>query len=158
MAELEIGFAFSENLVFTGLEFSTNLEALNYLARQLVNQNYVTDEFPEAVVARELKYPTGLPAEGIKIAIPHADSKYVKHTAIAIGILKKPLQFSAMDDFSKKIDVGIIVMLAMKEPHGQIEMLQKIVALIQNQELIKNICQSDSKENIMNNVLSVLAS
>lgn len=156
--ELGSGFAFSERLVFTGLEFSTDLEALKYLASELVDQNYVTDEFPKAVVAREQKYPTGLPYEGIRIAIPHADSKYVNHTAIAIGILKKPVQFSSMDDFNKKLDVGIIVMLAMKEPHGQIEMLQKIVELIQNQELVKTISESESKEEIVQDVLSVLAS
>ncbi|WP_176557792.1 PTS sugar transporter subunit IIA [Sporolactobacillus terrae] len=154
---MENGFEFSEHLVFTGLEFSTDLEALNFIAYELVKQNYVNDEFPKAVIARELKYPTGLPADGIKIAIPHTDSKYVKHTAIAIGVLKKPVQFSAMDDFSRKIDVEIIVMLAMKEPHGQIEMLQKVIALIQDQQLVKEIAQSDSKKQIVSDILSVLA-
>ena len=61
-----------------------------------------------------------------------------------------------MDDPSITLDVQIVIMLALNEPHGHIEMLQKIISLIQNSEDLKKIIEAKSDEAILEVVKSYL--
>ena len=53
-----------------------------------------------------------------------------------------------MDEPDVMIDVQLVVMLALTLPHGHIEMLQKVVALIQNQDVVKSIVHSSNQKEI----------
>jgi len=139
---------FGEDLIFKDLKFSCNKDLLGFLADALYKQGFVKEEFKEAIIKREGEYPTALPAEGVKIAIPHADHKLVKKAAIAIGILQNPIDFNSMEEPENIIPVNIVIMLALDEPHGHIEMLQKVVKLIKDQEAKQAILKASSKEEI----------
>lgn len=132
-------------LIYRSLNFDNSTEVLSYLADKLKEEGFVKEGYKEGILSREEEYPTGLPAE-IKIAIPHCDHTLVNNAAIAIGILDKSIDFKAMDDPSKSLDVEIVIMLALDEPHGHIEMLQKIIKLIQSSEDLKNILNSKDDE------------
>ncbi|WP_127836792.1 PTS sugar transporter subunit IIA [Clostridium prolinivorans] len=142
--------SFLNDLIFKDLEFSNNMEALEFLASKLYEKGYVKKEYIQAILEREKEYPTGLPSIDIKIAIPHADHTLVNKAALAIGILKNPVGFKAMDAPDKTLDVRIIIMLALNEPHGHIEMLQRIVKLIQNPKVLKEITEVYSTEEVVN--------
>lgn len=135
-------------LIYRGLDFVNKAEVLSHLANKLYEENFVKDGYRQAILDREAEYPTGLPA-AIKIAIPHCDHTLVKDSAIAMGVLKNPVDFQAMDDPSVTLDVQIVIMLALNEPHGHIEMLQKIISLIQNTEDLKLIINSVSDEEVL---------
>ena len=135
-------------LIYRGLDFKNKTEVLNHLANKLYEENFVKDGYRQAILDREAEYPTGLPA-AIKIAIPHCDHTLVKDSAIAMGVLKNSVDFQAMDDPSVTLDVQIVIMLALNEPHGHIEMLQKIISLIQNTEDLKEIIKSVSDEEVL---------
>lgn len=141
---------FAKDLIFKDLEFSSNVEALNFLSSKLYDKGYVKDGYKEAIIDREKEYPTALPSVDIKIAIPHANHTLVNKAAIAIGILKHPVEFSSMEDSDTKLKVQIVIMLALDEPHGHIKMLQNIVKLIQNPDALKAIIKASSIEEIMN--------
>ncbi|HEY8805618.1 MAG TPA: PTS sugar transporter subunit IIA [Clostridium sp.] len=141
---------FEKDLVFRDLEFTNNIEALKFLSSKLYEKGYVKEGYQEAILDREKEYPTALPSVDIKIAIPHANHTLVNKAALAIGILKNPVEFSSMEDADIKLNVQIIIMLALNEPHGHIEMLQKIVKLIQNPEVLKAIIKASSIEEVMN--------
>lgn len=132
-------------LIYRELDFKNKTEVLSHLANKLYEENFVKDGYRQAILDREAEYPTGLPAS-IKIAIPHCDHTLVKDSAIAMGVLKNPVDFQAMDDPSVTLDVQIVIMLALNEPHGHIEMLQKIISLIQNKEDLKAIIKAISDE------------
>jgi len=68
------------------------------------------------------------------VAIPHADICHVNEAAICVAVLKTPAPFRAMDEPDNDVPVSLVIMLALTEAHGHIEMLQRIVKLIQNQE------------------------
>ena len=52
-----------------------------------------------------------------------------------------------MDDPSRDVPVSIIIMLALKEPHGQVEMLQKVIALVKQQDDLRRMLRAaDTKE------------
>ena len=139
---------FGENLIYRDLEFDSSKGVLEFLADSLYKEGFIKEGFKEAIIKREEEYPTAIPAEGPKIAIPHADHKLVKKAAIAIGILKNSIDFHSMEEPENIIPVKIVIMLALDEPHGHIEMLQKIVTLIKNQKAKQAILKASSKEKI----------
>lgn len=135
-------------LVYRDLEFSDKNEVLNFLAEKLYDEKFVKEGYQEAIIKREVEYPTALPAE-IKVAIPHCDHNLVNEPAIAMGVLKNTVDFQAMDDPSMTLGVKIVIMLALNEPHGHITMLQKIIGLIQNTELLNKMIEAESDEFIL---------
>ncbi|WP_028274554.1 PTS sugar transporter subunit IIA [Atopococcus tabaci] len=139
----------NEELVFTNLSFSHKEEALTFLSEQLLEKAYVKEDYPHAILEREKEYPTGLPSQGAGIAIPHANNDLVNETMIAIGVLTDPVVFQSMENPEQDLNISIIVMLAIKEPHGQIEMLQRVVSIIQNAELTRQIADSNDKNEVV---------
>ncbi len=135
-------------LVYRDLDFSDKTEVLEFLANKLYEEKFVKKGYKEAILKRESEYPTALPAE-IKIAIPHCDHTLVNVPAIAMGILNNKVDFQAMDDPEMKLGVQIVIMLALNEPHGHIEMLQKIISLIQNADDLRKILECKSNEEVL---------
>ncbi|WP_373471222.1 PTS sugar transporter subunit IIA [Carnobacterium alterfunditum] len=138
-----------KNLIFPNLEFEKKEDVLNFMSGKLLEYKYVKPGYQKAIIDRENIYPTGLPSLGVNIAIPHADNDLVNKTTIAIGILKKAAKFCSMENIEKELDVQIVMMLAIKEPHGQIEMLQKVVSIIQNDKLTKKITEMTDKDKVL---------
>lgn len=145
-----------DQLIFSNIELTTKEEVISFLADQLLERSIVIEGYKEALLARESIYPTGLPSNGYNIAIPHADYTFVKETTVAVGILKEPVTFKAMDNVEEDLDVSIVIMLAINEPHGQIEMLQRIVGVIQNDELRKNLVETEDKTQSIKELINFL--
>ncbi|MBO8463228.1 MAG: PTS sugar transporter subunit IIA [Firmicutes bacterium] len=143
---------FQEEQVLKLVGFKTKEEVLSEIADTLCQQGIVKETYKEAILNREKEFPTGLNTGGINLAIPHADVAHVNKPAIAIAILDKPVEFQAMDEPEQTIFVQVVVMLALKEAHGHIEMLQKVVGLIQDQELVKQVIELEDKTEICNKI------
>lgn len=122
-------------------------EALDSISSLLHKEDYVKESYIHAIKEREKNFATGLPSEGVGVAIPHASVEHVNNPIIAIGILDKPVSFRMMGNHDEIIKVEIMFMLALNEHHAQIEMLQNLMKLIQNQELLLRIkCSKSTKE------------
>lgn len=67
-----------ESVILSDIEAKTKEQALEIVAQNLVDQNLVKRSFIPAIVQREAEYPTGLPTNGVSVAIPHTDIKHVK--------------------------------------------------------------------------------
>lgn len=134
----------TEDLIFQDLEFSTSEEVLSYLANKLYEKGLVVENYTDAVLAREIEYPTGLPAK-INVAIPHTDSKYVNETSVVVGILNKLVQFKSMENPDNILDIQLVIMLAIKDPNDQIDFLQSVISLIQDERALEKIISSHDK-------------
>jgi len=134
----------TEDLIFQDLEFSTSEEVLSYLANKLYEKGLVVENYTDAVLAREIEYPTGLPAK-INVAIPHTDSKYVNETSVVVGILNKLVQFKSMENPDNILDIQLVIMLAIKDPNDQIDFLQSVISLIQDERALEKIIYSHDK-------------
>lgn len=143
---------FQEEQVLKLADLKTKEEVLSKIAEVLYEQGLVKEAYKEAILNREKEFPTGLNTGGINLAIPHADVTHVNKPAIAIAILDKPVEFRAMDEPEQTILVQVIIMLALKEAHGHIEMLQKVVGLIQDQALVKQLIEMENKTEICNKI------
>lgn len=138
-----------ESLILRFNQKMTNTEVLSAMCDNLCKEGIVKESYKAAILEREESYPTGLNCGGINIAIPHADIVHVNEAAISVAILKEPVPFKAMDEPDGDVPISIVIMLALTEAHGHIEMLQKIVGLIQNQEELQKMITSDDNKAVM---------
>ena len=135
---------FDKDLVVIIDEPGTCAEVERRMAETLLAQGYVRDTYAQAIADREAAYPTGLEFGDHSIAMPHCDIEHVNAPAICLGVLKKPVEWRRMDDANATCPVELVVMLALNEAHAHLEMLQKVVALLQDQELVAQIVASES--------------
>ncbi|MCZ3621723.1 PTS sugar transporter subunit IIA [Lactobacillus mulieris] len=139
------------------LEANFKEEVISKMAKRLQEKGYVTSDYEQALLKREKEFPTGLPSSQPIVAIPHANSDLVNKTTIEVATLKTPVIFYNMGSVNEKLEVQIVIMLAISEPHGQIEMLQKIVGIVQNQELRERMLLSKSNQELKNLIVQALA-
>lgn len=138
-----------ENVMKINIKAENVDEALDSLSCLLHNEGYVKASYVNAIKEREKMFATGLPSEGVGVAIPHASIEHVNSPIIAIGILDKPVSFRMMGNHDEIIQVEIMFMLALNEHHAQIEMLQNLIGLIQNQELLLSIKDCKTTKELM---------
>ncbi|AVK64038.1 hypothetical protein C5Z26_07900 [Lactobacillus sp. CBA3606] len=138
----------NKELVFSHVDANDADELIHYLAEQLKQAGKVKDTFEQAIKDREKIYPTGLPTGKIAVAIPHTNVEYVNEAAIAFATLAHPIKFHNMAVTDQTVDAQIVVMLAMKNPHSQISMLQKLMALFQDQTLLGRLQQITDNEQL----------
>ncbi|ALS00503.1 hypothetical protein ATZ33_03685 [Enterococcus silesiacus] len=136
---------FNSEIAEFQVEVKDRNEAFQRLAKELREKQFITDDFLEQIIEREERFPTGLPVTNIGVAIPHTDSDYVKKSQIAFMSLKEPITFFEMGTADKPVDVHMIFMLALKEPHEQLEMLQKLIGMIQQPEIMGKLYHCQSK-------------
>ena len=128
------------------LEVKDQKELFQVMSEQLKNAGCVKDSFLEGITNREQEFPTGLEVNQIGFAIPHTDSAHVNSSQICFASLKEPLVFSDMTDKSHEIPVRLVFMLAMSQPHEQIDTLQNLVSLFQNEEKVNKLLACTTKE------------
>lgn len=91
-------------LVFLQQESVHRYKLIEQMAMVLYEKGYVEKEYAIHAVMREKMSATNI---GAGIAIPHANSKLIKQSAIAIATLKEPLDWGAEK-------VSLVFMLAVK--------------------------------------------
>lgn len=134
------------------------LGAIRALNETLVATAHTSAEFGDDACAREETFPTGLPTQPVAVAIPHADPTHVLSSGLAIGTLRAPVPFGQMGtDGSVKLDVAILFLLAIKESEKQVEMIQQLMAVIQNPAVLAGIKDAKGPGEIIGLVRGTLA-
>ncbi len=139
-------------LIFTELEAETSDDVMKKIGSEFTRLEYTKDSYVEALIAREAEFPTGLDVEmeNLGVAIPHTSVEHVNRTGTAIAVLKNPVTFHVMGgDEDETVQVGLVFMLAVVDPNKHIDKLQRIIALIQDQELLKKLAQAKTNDEII---------
>ena len=140
----------SESTILLGLEAETSSDVINLLGKTLLATGSVKDSYIEAAITREKTLPTGLPLGGeINVAIPHTDIIHVNKSAVAMATLAKPVIFQNMVDPQESVVVSIVFLLALDQPHAQIEMLQEVANVVQNDELLEFLMAAKSPKEVL---------
>lgn len=121
-------------------------DVVKTMGNTLIEKGLVKKEYPDHVIAREKKFPTGLPTKPFGVAIPHTDAKWTNHNAIAIGILKEPIEQVVMGTDDTPVKVLIVFMLALGQSNKQLNILSKLMTVFQNQETLKKLKNASDKE------------
>lgn len=137
------------DMIFLNREFRDYESFFDFVEEEASELGYINPGYAEALTEREKDYPTGLQLEGKGIAIPHTDSKYVKKEFIALTTFEEPVQFSSMEDPDEKVDVNFAFVLGIKDSEKQLETLQKIIGIIQDDEIVDSIIEAKDKDEIL---------
>lgn len=132
------------NLVFCDVEAKLKDEILTWLAHCMRDKGYVKESFAKAILERERAFPTALEFEESAIAIPHTDVEYVDKPGVCIARLKNPVTFFSMENPAKEVPVRFIMMLAIKEAHAHLEVLQHVVEVFQQKGVLEELLHVDS--------------
>jgi nitrogen PTS system EIIA component len=128
------------------LDVRSRDEALQALVDMLDSAGKLHDrqDFYEAIMERERIVSTGI---GMGVAIPHAKLSFFDGFFIAIGVLKRGVDWKALDN----APVRLIFMIGGPD-NKQTEYLQLLSALtldIKNEDLRKKVLTLNSKEAII---------
>ena len=120
-------------------DFSDRQTLLRKLAVEMIERGYAKPELADAVINREEEYPTGLELkDGVGVAIPHADAKYILRPFIAVMRPKKDIIFQHMVD-RREIQVSIIIFLGLNESGSHIKMIEKLATIFENEEYLEKL-------------------
>ncbi len=140
----------SPRLIMVRMKASSAEEVIRHLAARLEEEGFVRPSFVEAVLERERTNPTGLPLAGdLHVAIPHADVEHVIVPALAIATLERPVAFRNMANPEEIVWTSVVIVMALNEPHGQIEMLRRLAQLFQDPERVQRVYESSSPEELI---------
>jgi PTS system galactitol-specific IIA component len=145
---MKIDDVLKEDCIIDNLEAATKEEALTTMCKLLLSKGYVKDSFPAAILEREKLYPSGLPMEGHKIAIPHTDAEHVNESVILFARLAKPIEFSSMGDPDEKLQVQLISMFALKEKKKIGFLLDVLINAYSDNDVLDAILKASSATEI----------
>ena len=124
-------------------------EVLHLVSTHLFGEGKVKQSYEEHLIDREREYPTGLALGDINVAIPHTDYQYANTTQLLVATLKKPVEWHNMEDSDESIPVSVVVLSVFDKPEHQLEARQKIMGVLQNQELVAQIADADSAQQVI---------
>ena len=126
-------------------------DALRILSEKFVEAGVVEDNFLEGLLKREAVFPTGLLLDDrdFGVAIPHTDPEYVKSTQLGFMTLDEPVTFKFMADPETEVPVKIIFMMAIKEAHGQVEMLSKLMEIFADSSMVDRFRAVDNIDDFL---------
>ena len=119
-------------------------DAIKVTGQQFINEKMILPQYVDACIDREKEYPTGLELKnGIGIAIPHGNQKFVKESGISFLRLKQPVNFGLMSDATKQVSCKFVFNLALFEGEQQLNMLRQLMGLFRDEKFIDFISKSD---------------
>ena len=139
-----------ESLIFTNLEAKTYEDVMRAVGQKVTAEGFAKESYVDALISREKDFPTGLDIDGFGVAIPHTDVSHVNKAATAIAILKNPVTFVQMGTDDDYVDAKVIFVLAVDDPKGHLEQLQRIISIIQDKDALEKLTQVNEASEIIN--------
>lgn len=140
---------FNKDLVFLDYEIEDRDIFFKKFSEIMLEKDYVTDNFYEAIIQREKNYPTGLQTATIGVAIPHTDPEYILKPFIAVIRPKKEIEFEPMGIPEGRINAKLIFVLGVLKDGGQIEVLQKLMNMFMNETVVNKLLNTNNEEKII---------
>lgn len=133
--------------IFSRITTENFADLISFISAPLVSNKDVSQEFPDQVIEREKKFPTGLPIQSFGVAIPHTDTKFVNNDKLTIVTLDKPISMGVMGGTGEeKVDVSIIFLLALSQSNKQLNILTELMKIFQKSNLLDKIYNSNKEE------------
>lgn len=141
-----------DNLIVKRLEKSTWQEVLVELSEAAIEAGYAKPGYDQAIIEREIKYPTGLHIPRMSVAIPHADAEWAIKPSVTIGILEKPVAFKPMDGQGGDVQAGLVFMLTIEDPKEHIDFLRAFSTVMGQQEILVEFARSGDHQALIDQI------
>lgn len=128
-------------VVVARLDVTDPADVLRALSGFLLDAGAVTLDFPEALQAREQRYPTGLPTP-IPTAIPHADPEHVLAPGLALATLAHPVPFGEMGGTGGTVDARLVAMPLLSDVREHLAALQRLMGLLRDEEAVADLLEA----------------
>ena len=138
-----------ESLILTDLNASTSDDVMRLVGQKVIVEGHANASYVDALSESAQGFPTGLDIDGFGVAIPHTDVSHVNKAATAIAILNHPVTFVQMGTDDDYVDAKVVFMLAVDDPKGHLEQLQRIIAIIQDKEILERLAQGKEAKQII---------
>lgn len=138
------------SLISIGLAADDDKDIMKKMGSLFIKGGYAKDTYIDALIAREEEFPTGIDVDGIGVAIPHTSVEHVNKVGIAIAILDKPVPFVQMGTDDEMTDVRIVFMLAVVNPKAHIDLLQRLIGIIQDKAVLNSLIEAVGADDIVN--------
>lgn len=116
-------------------------DVLTALAEAVIDHGHAEASLTGAVIAREHRYPTGLPTP-VPAAIPHTDAEHVRDPGLAVATLAVPVPFGVMGTSGdEQLDVELVVLLCVTDPSAQVGGLQQVLARLGDADSVRTIVE-----------------
>ncbi len=130
-AAVKIADLVAPELVLFDVEALSKEDLIEQLAAVAEDAGYVTAGYAADVIEREKSYPTGLPTEVMKVAVPHAIVQdHVIKAGIVVGRLAHPVTFKEMSDGVRDVAVECAFMLIAKGDKHHLSVLQRLISML----------------------------
>jgi len=119
-------FKIDESFLLLDVDVLNAEELIRVLCAKLEAAGCITSAYVHAVLAREEKYPTGLPTKPFCVALPHGEMEGVKESALAFARLNEPVVFRNMANRDESLEVKMVFLLANNEAKNQVTALRRL--------------------------------
>ncbi|MBM9464668.1 PTS sugar transporter subunit IIA [Aeromicrobium sp. YIM 150415] len=136
------------DFVRTGVVASSATDLLRSMAEELRERGTVKDSFADALLAREEKFPTGLPTAPIGVAIPHTDVEHVNESFVSVARLGRPVAFHQMGANEQTVEVSLVVMLALADSAAQLPMLQSLIGMFSDAATMNALVEAEGSREL----------
>ena len=140
---------FKEENIFLNFDANDRKDFFSKISKILFEKKYVKEGFNDSIIEREEKYPTGFDFGEYKIAIPHTNPEYVNEEGIVTVKLKKPIIFRDMGLDENDLEVSVIFVLLVQKGEEQVNLLTKLMSLLEQKEVYNAIRNASDKEEIL---------
>ena len=148
---MELYEMFKEELVSINVEVDSEEQLFSYVAKKLKEGRYVKDSYLEGITKREEEFPTGLITKNLNIALPHSDPEHIREPFIYVVRINNNVTVKQMGD-NQEMKVKDFFFLGIKEPSGQVGVLQSLMNLFMNDDFVKEYIEAQSQEEIFNTI------
>lgn len=135
--------------ILLDLEVNNKVEVLEEIVKVMYKNGYIKKGYLNDVLEREEIFPTGLPTEGVKIAIPHASSNSIVKSGVGVAVLRKPVVFNNMVEPEEELEVEIVFLLANMDKNEQVKELQKLMDFFSEGDTLLKIKKASSVNEIV---------
>lgn len=136
------------SLIFINKDMDTSESLFNHIYQKTFAKSLVRDDFGQRIMKREEEFPTGIQLEHIGVAIPHTDAECIYKEFVAIYINKPSIPFASMEDPNQLVQADVVFVLGLNQPHAQLEMLQKLIQLIQNDKKMSDLFKAKNNQDV----------
>lgn len=126
---------------------------MRVLARALIDQAFAEPSFEAALLEREARSPTGLPLEGRKVALPHADPEHVRAPAVALCTLAHPVLFREMGAPERELPVELVAVLALPDHESVQRELVALLGRFQDPAFVERLCAAADADDLLSLLL-----
>lgn len=125
-----------KDVTYKNAKFATRDELIKFVSSDLVKKGYVTKEFEESVIKREVMSSTYVSND---VAVPHGSSDFVIKPCIALISLDKPI---AWDGF--KVTTVFLCAFDLSVDNDSESIFEELYSGIESKRLLKMLISSIS--------------